>query len=287
MPKTLVMENVPGILTINGGSVLKEIEARLRELDYDVDVNVLSAEQYGTPQVRRRVFIMATRIGIAKTMLPAPTHLAYRREGQSSEQLDLLSAGGRKKLKPWVTVGDAIGDLPEIENGGGQQVAKYGPVKAFSDFQKSVRKGSKRLFNHACHNLTCVNLNRMKHVPEGGNWRDIPFDLLTAGMQRAKPTDHTKRYGCLARNGLASTLLTKCDPHWGAYVHPLQDRTISAREAARLQGFPDRFQFAGAAIGQHYEQVGNAVPVTLARAIGIAASNHVDEDCLSALRAAE
>lgn len=287
LPKTLVMENVPGILTINGGSVLAEIKTKLRKLGYDVEVNVLSAEQYGTPQVRRRVFIMATRIGVAKTMLPAPTHMAYRREGQSSEQLDLLSGGGRKKLKPWVTVDDAIGDLPEIENGGGQQVAKYSPVKPFSDFQKAMKKGSKLLFNHVCHNLTSVNLNRMKHVPEGGNWRDIPFDLLTAGMKRAKPTDHTKRYGRLARNGLASTLLTKCDPHWGAYVHPQQDRTISVREAARLQGFPDRFQFAGAAIGQHYEQVGNAVPVTVARAIGAAVSSHVDEDRYAVLDAAE
>jgi len=60
---------------------------------------------------------------------------------------------------------------------------------------------------------------------------------------------------------LASTLLTKCDPHWGAYIHPTQNRTISVREAARLQAFPDRFRFAGHCCSKQYAQVGNAVPV--------------------------
>ena len=131
------------------------------------------------------------------------------------------------------------------------------------------------MFNHVCHALTEVNLKRIVHVPEGGNWRDIPRDLLPAGMQRARLSDHTKRYGRLARNGLASTVLTKCDPHWGAYVHPLEHRTISVREAARLQGFPDAFRFAGERLSKHYEQVGNAVPVPVAFAVGAAAMTHL------------
>jgi DNA (cytosine-5)-methyltransferase 1 len=94
-------------------------------------------------------------------------------------------------------------------------------------------------------------------------------------MQRARLKDHTKRYGRLSRDGFASTILTKCDPHWGAYVHPTQDRTISVREAARLQGFPDVFQFAGDRIGPQYTQVGNAVPVPLARAIAAAVIAHL------------
>ena len=78
------------------------------------------------------------------------------------------------------------------------------------------------------------------------------------------------------RQGLASTILTKCDPHWGSYVHPTQNRTISVREAARLQGFPDHFRFAGGSISKHYEQVGNAVPVPVARALGSAAAAHLE-----------
>lgn len=266
MPKCLVMENVPGILTIGGGKVIEEIRQTLADMEYDCDVKILSAEEYGTPQVRRRVFIVASRIGPAAELLPAPTHSPAKGAGTASPRLP----------RP-ITVHKAIGDLPLIENGGGKLVATYGGTRATAKFQKAAREGSRQLLNHVCHRLTDVNLDRMKHVPEGGNWRNIPFDLLTAGMKRAKPSDHTKRYGRLSRTGLASTLLTKCDPHWGAYVHPTQDRTISVREAARLQGFPDTFQFAGTQLGAHYEQVGNAVPVPVARAIGAAVAAHLEQ----------
>ena len=120
-----------------------------------------------------------------------------------------------------------------------------------------------------------MNFARVLHIPEGGNWRDIPRGLLPAGMQRARLEDHTKRYGRLHRDGFASTILTKCDPHWGAYIHPTQDRTISVREAARLQGFPDTFRFAGEHISLQYAQVGNAVPVPLATAIALAVNSHL------------
>ena len=148
-------------------------------------------------------------------------------------------------------------------------------INAFTGYQREARRGARKVLNHICHALTKVNIDRIVHVPEGGNWRNVPRDLLPAGMQRAKLSDHTKRYGRLSRTGLASTLLTKCDPHWGAYVHPTQDRTISVREAARLQGFPDSFEFDGNNLGAHYEQVGNAVPVPVARAIGRVASMHL------------
>lgn len=270
-PKTLVMENVPGILTIGDGSVIEAIKAVLEseELGYKCDVQILSAEEYGTPQTRRRVFIVASRAGDPKGMIPAPTHRsADPRKARSNNQ---------KGLKRTVTVLSAIGDLPPIANGGGESVVRRGDVRPFSGFQRTIRKGAHRVFNHVCHGLTEVNLRRVIHVPEGGNWRDIPRELLPAGMQRARLSDHTKRYGRLARKGYASTLLTKCDPHWGAYIHPTQDRTISVREAARLQGFPDIFQFAGTHLGKHYEQVGNAVPVPVAEALGRSVAKHLAE----------
>lgn len=262
-PKMLVMENVPGILTIGDGGVITAIQAELKLMGYDSHVDVLSAEEYGTPQVRRRVFIVASRIGDPKNLLPKPTHKpAHGRRGKQEST---------KGLKRTVTVLDAIGDLPVIANGGGKQVSDREGIKAFTGFQRKARRAARKVFNHACHALTKVNLDRVVHVPEGGNWRDIPRPLLPAGMQRARLSDHTKRYGRLSRSGFASTLLTKCDPHWGAYIHPTQDRTISVREAARLQGFPDAFRFAGSGIGKHYEQVGNAVPVPVAAAIAATA----------------
>ncbi|MEO7987258.1 MAG: DNA cytosine methyltransferase [Gemmatimonadales bacterium] len=81
-------------------------------------------------------------------------------------------------------------------------------------------------------------------------------------MQRARESDHTKPYGRLSKRDLCCTILTKCDPHWGSYIHPVEDRAISVREAARFQGFPDRFQFCGPRSLQ-FVQVGNAVPPPL------------------------
>ncbi len=271
-PKTLVMENVPGILSIDGGSVIAAIAEKLADLGYASTHRVLSAEEFGTPQVRKRVFFVASRVGDAVNLLPAPTHKSASRFPPKPKP----GAPKPSRRKPLVTVDAAIGNLPSLTNGGGAQKCRRHGGTAYSEFQRSLQRGTRTLYNHACHALTEVNLGRISHVPEGGNWRDIPFELLPAGMQRARKSDHTKRYGRLDRRGLASTILTKCDPHWGAYIHPTEHRTISVREAARLQGFPDLFRFAGDSISKHYEQVGNAVPVPVARALGLMAKAHLE-----------
>lgn len=273
-PKTIMMENVPGILTIGSGAVIDEIRACLGNLGYDVDARVLAAELYGVPQARRRVFVAATRIGKASDLLPNPTHWLNRlctdRAGRPIDR----PTGDLERIP---TVWQAISDLPELRNGEGDHCSTYGGKQATTKFQREIRNGSKKLLNHVCSKLGTVNLERMAHIPEGGNWRNIPRELLPAGMQRAKLTDHTKRYGRLERSGLASTLLTKCDPHWGAYIHPTQDRTISVREAARIQGFPDTFHFSGNQISYHFEQIGNAVPVQLAKAIALSVGEHITD----------
>lgn len=136
-----------------------------------------------------------------------------------------------------------------------------------SDFQKTMRQGSVGVFNHESPALSKVNIERMSHIPPGGNWTNIPQDLLPKGMQRARPSDHTKRYGRVTKDGLASTILTKCDPHWGAFIHYEQDRSFTVREAARIQSFPDHYIFNGS-MAEQFAQVGNAVPPLLAQAIG-------------------
>lgn len=266
-PKTLVMENVPGMLTIDGGGIVEEIQDALSALGYKSAIRILYAEDFGVPQARRRAFILATRFGAADDLFPNGTHGPSEKPSEEANAfIHRWKLRGRDS-RPFVTVWEAIGDLPLLKSGGGKPSLVYGKKPA-SKFQKRMRGRLKILRNHICHDLTKPMLTKIAHVPEGGNWTDIPRRLLTPGMKRAEKSCHTKRYGRLRRRGLASTVLTKCDPHWGAYVHPTQNRTISVREAARLQGFPDSFGFAGSSTLKHYNQVGNAVPVPLAKALG-------------------
>lgn len=249
MPKWVVMENVTGIMSAGDGLAVTAICTSLDSLGYNnIDFQILRAEEYGVPQQRRRIFFIGNRLGLP-IRWPEPSH--------------------GPGLKRFVTVWDAIGDLPRLQNG----EAPKGPLgyrsKPKSEYQAYLRGNSIEVTNHAAPRLAPINLRRMKHIKEGGSWRDIPFELLPAGMKRARRCDHTKRYGRLRKDGLSSTILTKCDLHWGAFIHPEQDRALTVREGARLQSFPDSFWFAGSRT-QQYVQVGNAVPPLLARQVGLA-----------------
>ena len=248
MPKWVVMENVTGITSAGRGRAVGQIVAGLAQLGYRVQTRILRAEDYGVPQERRRIFFLGNRVGL-HIPWPRATHGGY--------------------LKPLVTVWDAIGDLPPLRNGERPRTLLPYRTAPASEYQAWLRGNATRVLNHEAPRLQSINVRRMAHIPEGGSWRDIPIDLLPAGMRRARRCDHTKRYGRLRKEGQASTILTKCDLHWGAYVHPEQDRTLTVREAARLQSFPDWFEFAGPRTEQ-YVQVGNAVPPLLAKKLGLA-----------------
>jgi DNA (cytosine-5)-methyltransferase 1 len=258
-PRFVVMENVTGITSIEEGRAVEEIYKRLRMLGYYVEHRILRAEEYGVPQERRRIFIIGSRDTTSITW-PKPSHC-------SSEEYRKSKNG---KL-PFVTIWDAIGDLPSLKICEGSDETDY-PNPPESDYQKKLREGAGRLFNHVAPYLAPVNVKRLQYIPQGGSWRDIPHALLPAGMKKAKRSDHTKRYGRLTLDGLASTILTKCDLHWGAFIHPTQERTLTVREAARLQSFPDRIRFVGSK-GDQFRQVGNAVPPLLAKAVAMEIGN--------------
>ena len=253
MPRFVVMENVTGITSVDGGRAPAEIQARLRDLGYFVEARVLKAEEYGVPQERRRIFFIGTR-DQSELIWPEPSHTAIH---------DLFVVA--KQRRPLVTVREAISDLPPLGIGeGSEQMAHISPP--LSEYQERLRAGSDYVLNHVSPRLAAINAERMKYIPQGGSWRDLPHFLLPAGMKLARRSDHTKRYGRMHPDGQSCTVLTKCDLHWGAYIHPFQDRTITVREAARIQSFPDSFRFLGAR-GEQYKQVGNAVPPLLARAV--------------------
>ncbi|TGD87423.1 DNA cytosine methyltransferase [Mycolicibacterium sp. CH28] len=271
-PKVVVIENVPGLLTLAGGSYLASILAGLEDLGaqgYRTACAELLAAQYGAPQMRWRLVIIAWRddLGIPPGYgFPEPTH------GDSAIG-DLVSnvTIPQRSYKGLLTTRAAIGDLPALE--AGETVSNYGgnPRYRFQKVARTLPNGrrmnSSELHDHYAAALGETTLNRLRHLKPGEDWRDLPHELLPGSMQRALRKDHTRRYRRMDWDGVPRAIITRFrDPKSGEYTHPEQHRTISIREAARIQGFPDWFSFAGSTTSK-YVQVGNAIPVPLAKAI--------------------
>jgi DNA (cytosine-5)-methyltransferase 1 len=259
-----VIENVPGLATLHNGVLLQEIGAAFRTLGYNIDCAELLAAQYGVPQMRWRMFFIAWRadLGIRSAGFPQPTHgaagigdLVPNRTIRAEESCGFL------------TIRDAIGDFGAI--GSGECGTAYAGRPA-SAFQKAMRMhAGNSVANHYAPKLGLQNIRRIEALTPGQDWRDLPHELLPAGMQRALRKDHTRRYRRMIWDGVARSIITRFrDPKSGEYIHPEQTRTISIREAARIQSFPDWFVFEGSYTDQ-YDQVGNAVPPLLARAVGL------------------
>ena len=272
-PKVFLFENVPGLLSLGDGKVFRQILREFERQGYHVTVRILFAGHYGVPQERWRLILLGSRYATMDP--PEPTHYAtgranFRGGGTLTFQVD---EPDKKRLLPAVTVAEAIGDLPRLKIGEGADMVGY-TINPHSGYARMLRNPEGVTFNHFAARLSKQNVERMKYVKPGGSWRDIPHRLLPKGMQRARKSDHTKRYGRLRHDGLAGTVMTKCDPHWGAVFLPDQDRSLTVREAARFQSFPDTYQFLGPRVSQ-YEQVGNAVPVLMAKAIAIQIREHL------------
>jgi len=262
-PRCVVIENVPGLVTLAGGAYLHAILEGLSEIGYEAACAELLAAQYGAPQMRWRLIIIAWRkdLGIpAGYGFPLPT-AGLAKIGELLPNCTIPSW----QLKGFVTTAEAIKDLPPVL--AGEEVTHYvGPP--VSPYQKTMRAGlNGELSNHYAARLSPANLTRMAGIKPGQDWRDLPHELLPSSMQRALRKDHTRRYRRMTWDGVPRSVITRFrDPKSGEYTHPEQNRTITIREAARLQGFPDSFVFDGPRSSQ-YDQVGNAVPTQLAQAI--------------------
>lgn len=295
-PRVLVLENVPGMFSLDDGRFIEELVESLTAstrncAGYEVRFRILNAAHYGVPQERFRVVVVGTRRDIADRAgcveLPLPRHYSYAQahfkggrshtfhyaigHGVDDKQRALALEPTAPLLRP-TSVAEAINDLPWLTNGGGAEDRSYATTPAArkpqTEFQRRMRDGADRLTAHWCRVLLPPNTERVKYIPPGGDWRSIPHALLPPGMQRALKKDHTTRYGRLDPDGLSGTILTKPDPHWGTFLHYDMDqqRLLSVREAARIQSFPDIHCFIGGQVDQ-YRLVGNAVPPLLAEAI--------------------
>ena len=272
-PKAFVFENVPGLLSIGDGKVYRQIINIFNGLGYHVSAKILFAAHYGVPQERWRLIILGSQF--SKITHPEPTHYAFGRANfrGGTTMTFQLDKSKENLLLSYATVSDAICDLPKIGMGEGSEFIEYNN-DCYSIYANSLRNKAGFTFNHFAARLSKQNTERMTFVKPGGSWRDIPHELLPKGMQRARKSDHTKRYGRLTNEGLSGTIMTKCDPHWGTVFLPDQDRTLTVREAARIQSFPDTYKFIGSRVSQ-YVQVGNAVPVLMAKAIAQEIHSHL------------
>jgi len=230
-PELIFVENVPGMQRVSAseGPFADFVEelGRTHHVSYDT---VCSAD-YGVPQTRRRLVLVASRLG--PISLPEPTH-------------------GPATGCPRSTVREWIGSLPAIAAG----------------------QAESGISSHRAMRLSDLNLERIRATPEGGDRRDWP-DRLWPNCHRDGFNGHTDVYGRLSWDKPAPALTTRCISYSnGRFGHPIQDRALSAREAARLQTFPPSFEFAGSLTSQA-RQIGNAVPVVLARHFGRHLVEHV------------
>lgn len=250
-PKYFVMENVLGIVSHNGGKTVRQIVKDFNVIGYATDWKILNAVEYGVPQVRKRVFFIGNKLGLPNPF-PVPTHRSFAKRDNDEGN-----------LKNAVSVWNGIGDLPRLHAGEGEEKSSYGRKPA-TDYQRWARRHSKYVFNHVSRPHGGRDLKLFRHLREGMKWKDLPARIKRMyGYRDDVFDDKMKR---LQRNRPSWTVVAHLAKDGYMYIHPTQDRTITVREAARLQSFPDTFIFCGSRSSQ-FRQVGNAVPPLLARAV--------------------
>lgn len=243
LPDFVFVENVPGLQKVpkNKRGPFPAFKELLTELGYNITFGVVAAQDYGAPQFRRRFVLLASKHSAIS--IPASTH-------------------GKSCDNPYKTVYDAIVDLPAISAG-----EEY--------------KGRDTL-NHRAAALSELNLKRIMLIDhDGGGRRDLPLELWPDCYTRKNDegkthSGHSDCYGRLWWDRPATGLTTRCISYSnGRFGHPEQNRALSVREAARLQGFDDDFEFTGN-LNSMAKQIGNAVPVDLAYAMGTHFIKHTE-----------
>jgi DNA (cytosine-5)-methyltransferase 1 len=235
-PRAVVIENVAEMTRAYDAATADHLLDRLAALGYDATAVRLNAAEFGVPQLRRRSFFLAVERG---GVLPEP----------------------RRCDGPPVTVDQAIDDLPPLAAGAGESPCGYGSQPT-SAYQKLVRRDDGTVTEHVARALRPRQLARVRAIPpgSGGGKEALPDDLRPRMA-------YSGGYARLYPDQPARTITRWVfHPGSGRFFHPWQDRVVTIREAARLQGFPDDFVFCGRYI-QNAHMVGEAVPPLLAAAV--------------------
>lgn len=250
-PRVFVLENVVGLVTHEQGRTLERILETFSKLGYACDWKILNAANYGVPQKRERFILIGARDGVP-IGFPAPTHHYTGRVIGHRDKARSIASNDR--LPRALSVMDAISDLPELSSG---EVSEIYTKKPQNDYQKSRRKKQQLLTLHRASNHSEKMLEVIRHA--GSSISSIPTHLITSGFSSC--------YSRLDAEEPSTTITVKFQsPSSSKCIHPRQDRTITPREAARIQGFDDDYVFCGS-LTQIASQIGNAVPPLLGKAI--------------------
>lgn len=245
LPRFVLMENVAEMKNGFEQVYSEEVITRLRGLGYEVNHAVLNSADYGVPQRRRRAFFIAARDGL-KSAIPSTTHSN--------------SGDGRLFALPThVKVWEAIGDLPSVPHGGGEDPAEYAAAPQ-NDFQRKLRGNGERVRNHIARHLEPTQYARLAALKPGEGLKQLPPELKVK-------SGYSGAYGRLTEDMVAPTITRWVfHPGSGRWGHPRDIRVLTIREVARIQSFPDSFGFIGSYL-QQAGQLGNAVPPMLAEAL--------------------
>lgn len=237
-PEIFIIENVKNMVSASKGYFLKEVYCKFEHIGYKVNHGILNALDFGVPQNRQRTIIIGTLLD------------------------NKISIPKSKDIKD-VTVRDAISDLSYLEFGEGTDIQEY-KMEPKTEYQKELRKNSKKLYHHKATNHSDVAIKKLQLIPPEGDKRSMPKELV--GNQLFSTT-----WSRLVWNKPSPNIDTRFDtPSNGRNSHPYLNRAITPREAARLQSFPDTFIFKGTKTSI-CRQIGNAVPPLLAKGI----ANHI------------
>jgi DNA (cytosine-5)-methyltransferase 1 len=236
-PPVVVMENVRGLAVKDGGRHLAAAEGRLRRAGYRVVTYDVRAADFGVPQLRHRLFVVAIQEDLGLDFELRRSHPQTR----------------------WLSVWDAIGDLPSLDPGTAAEAYESPPR---TELQKRLRRRSRGLTLHRAP----LHSNRIQEVlkalsEEGSSRADVENKIgLTSGFHNTY---------CRLRSDLPAPAVTSSAGRIssGRHAHPFDNRALTPREAARLQTFPDSYEWRGSGLWSIYEQVGNAVPPILAEAV--------------------
>lgn len=256
-PKIFLFENVKGLLSMQKGELIKTILSLFESLGYKVKYDILNSADYGVPQIRERVIIIGTRLN-NEFKYPKKTHYY-------SDSNDIFSQG----LKPYLTLSEAISDLPFIKSN--EESFEYS-CQPCNDFQSLMRKNApKKLMDHNTPKNNDKLVKLMEHLPDGGTPQDVPKEL--------RPTSGFKNTYCRLWWERPSPTITRnlSTPSSSRCIHPKTPRPLTTREGARLQCFPDNYIFYGSRSSKNL-QIGNAVPTFLSIALKNSIKEHLKMD---------